>query len=317
MAMSPEPVDGVGLSTLSHRRTAASGNALAVASMLTWAAGFPAAEILLQSWPPLTLIVARTTLAILALVPVWLWFDGPNRILNARWKHALFVGGNGFGLGTYLLLMAQKLTDPVTVTLIVSCAPIIGTLLELRAGTRQLRWQFGLGVLASIIGGLIATSALAPAQLGLGALLAIVSTGLFCWASMATARDFPDLSQAGRTTITLTGGLAVSAPILAITALFGLDVMPTRAVDGQQIGMLLIFAIVATAISQLLFVSSVHRLGVAIATFHMNVAPFYVMIIMVVLGESWNWTQAAGAGIVGLGVILSQARGNPFARRIS
>lgn len=317
MAMSPEPADGLGMPGLSHRRTAASGNALAVASMLTWAAGFPAAEILLQNWPPLTLIVARTAIALLALFPVWLWYDGPSRILNARWKHAIFVGGTGFGLGTYLLLMAQKLTDPVTVTLIVSCAPIMGTLLELRAGTRRLRWQFGLGVLASIVGGLVATSALAPAQLGLGALLAILSTALYCWASMATTRDFPELSQVGRTTITLTGGLIVCVPILAVSALFGIDVMPKATVDMQQIGMLIIFAVIATAISQALFISSVQRLGVAVATFHINAAPFYVMIIMVVLGESWNWTQAAGAAIVGLGVILSQTRGNPLARKIS
>ena len=59
MAMSPDPVRGTALSVSAGRSSALSGNGLAVASMLTWAAGFPAAEVLLQSWPPVALLVAR------------------------------------------------------------------------------------------------------------------------------------------------------------------------------------------------------------------------------------------------------------------
>ncbi|MEX0327166.1 MAG: DMT family transporter [Ruegeria sp.] len=307
--MSPDPARGTTIGLSGKRGSALSGNGLAVASMLTWAAGFPAAEILLQTWPPVALLAARLALAVAVMVPIWVLMDGPRRVLSARWGHAMVVGGIGLGSGMFLLILAQKLTDPVTVAIIASCAPLVAALLELAAGTRRLRWNFALGVVVSIVGGLIATSALAPAQLGLGAVCAVASTALFCWASMATARDFPELSQTGRTTITFIGGLGMAALLVFVSAQLGIDVMPTTAVDAQQAGMLVIYALISMGLSQVLFISSVGRLGVALSSFHINVAPFYVMVIMVVLGEDWNWTRALGAGIVAFAVILAQDRG--------
>ncbi len=308
MAMSPDPVRGNGLGTAAGRNPAASGNGLAVASMLTWAAGFPAAEVLLQSWPPVALLAARLGLAVVFMVPIWVLCDGPRRVLNARWGHAMLVGGLGMGSGMFLIILAQKLTDPVTVVIIASCAPLIATLLELATGTRRLRWNFVLGVVVSIVGGLIATSAVAPAQLGLGALCAALSTGLFCWASLATARDFPELSRTGRTTITFIGGLIMASLLVFGTHQLGMDVMPTSAIDAEQLGMLAIYALISMAVSQVLFIGSVEKLGVALASFHINIAPFYVMLIMLVLGEEWNWTRALGAGIVAFAVVLAQDR---------
>ncbi len=310
MAMSPDPVRGNALTVSGGRTSAVSGNGLAVASMLTWAAGFPAAEVLLQSWPPVALFAARLVLAVAFLVPVWLLIDGPSRVLRARWGHALFVGGT-LGAGMFLIIVAQKLTDPVTVAIIASCAPLFATLLELATGTRRLRWNFAVGLVVSIVGGLIATSAVAPAQLGLGAGCAILSTGLFCWASMATARDFPDLSQTGRSTITLVGGLIVAAFLFFAAGQAGVDILPSAPIDVQQMGMLVIYALVSLGLSQVLFIASVGKLGVALASFHINIAPFYVMLIMLVLGEEWNWTRALGASIVAVAVVLAQDRRVP------
>ncbi len=310
MAMSPDPVRGNALTVSGGRTSAVSGNGLAVASMLTWAAGFPAAEVLLQSWPPVALFAARLVLAVAFLVPVWLLIDGPSRVLRARWGHALFVGGT-LGAGMFLIIVAQKLTDPVTVAIIASCAPLFATLLELATGTRRLRWNFAVGLVVSIVGGLIATSAVAPAQLGLGAGCAILSTGLFCWASMATARDFPELSQTGRSTITLVGGLIVAAFLFFAAGQAGMDILPSAPIDVQQMGMLVIYALVSLGLSQVLFIASVGKLGVALASFHINIAPFYVMLIMLVLGEEWNWTRALGASIVAVAVVLAQDRRVP------
>ena len=49
------------------------------------------------------------------------------------------------------------------------------------------------------------------------------------------------------------------------------------------------------------------RLGVMLASFHMNAVPFYVMMILLALsmGE-WQWIRAAGVTLVILGVFVSQ-----------
>ncbi|WP_240336773.1 DMT family transporter [Tropicibacter sp. Alg240-R139] len=306
MAYSPDPARISAPVAGSARQTIASGNMLGVAAMMTWAAGFPAAEVLLQNWPSLTIITARLIMALCVLFPLWLLVEGPSRILNANWPRALVIGGFGFGVGTYLLLVAQAFTDPVTVALVASCAPLIGAILEVRAKSRRLNKQFAFGVVASIIGGIIATSGLAPIQLGLGALCAIVATTLFTWASMKTVQAFPELGPVGRSTITFSGALLMVATLLVGSAVLGFDVTPRVAIDMEQIGMLAIYAIVAMSVSQIMFIGAVDKLGVAVATFHINTAPFYVMVIMVMLGSNWNWTQAIGAAIVGLGVVASQ-----------
>jgi len=109
--MSYMPVPG------SARAKTAHGNALAVGSMLLWAAGFPAAEVLLQTYDPLALITMRLGMAMLVLVPIWALVDGRAALINARWRRGLWVGAFGFGIGTYALLLAQWFTDPVTVAL--------------------------------------------------------------------------------------------------------------------------------------------------------------------------------------------------------
>lgn len=307
MAYSPDP-GWVAARGPPGRPSALSGNALGAASMLAWAAGFPAAEYLLQSWPPLALITARLLLAVTILIPVWMLCDGFGAIRRARWRRGVWVGGLSFGLGTYLLLLAQSLTDPVTVALIASSAPLSATLLEMAQRSRRLSWNFTLGMGASVLGGIIAATALAPAQLGLGAVSAIASVFLFSWGSMAAVRDFPELSPVGRSTITLAGALMLIGTVFLVARALGADVMPRADFTSAQAGQLAIYALAGMALSQVMWIASVGRLGVALASFHINLAPFYVMLLLLALGAAWSWPQAAGAAIVGLGVMIAHRR---------
>ena len=52
-----------------------SGNALGVASLFIWAAGFPAAEELLDTWHPVALTAARFLMAMVLLMPLWVLAD--------------------------------------------------------------------------------------------------------------------------------------------------------------------------------------------------------------------------------------------------
>lgn len=308
MAIDPEPA-GLAAPILTDRQVALSGNALGMASMMAWAAGFPAAEILLDTWPPLALITARFLMAVGILIPVWAMTDGLAVLRRARWGRGTWVGSISFGFGAWLLLLAQSLTDPVTVALIASATPIAATLLELAQRTRRLSRNFGFGLAASVIGGVVATSGASPAHLGIGAACAIVSVFLFSWGSLMTVRDFPELSPIGRTTVTLAGGMLAMCLVALAASAIGIDVLPRVRVTPDQFGLLMIYALAGMALSQVMWIASVGRLGVAVASFHINVAPFYVMLLMLALGGGWNWTQLAGAAIVALGVVLSQRRG--------
>lgn len=275
--------------------------------MMAWAAGFPAVDGLLVTWPPVALIVARLGMALGILLPLWCLIDGLGSLRGANWGRALVVGGIGFGLGTWLLLVAQWYTDPVTVALIAACTPITATIVELVYRQRRLRAGFALGLAASVLGGVIGVGELPPGTgLWTGIACAVAAGFLFSWASLMAVRDFPDLSPLGRSTITFVGAFFMATILYVIHSFAGFDTIPSAPVTGHQIGLLAIYALAAMALSQILFIASVSRIGVALTTIHANLAPFYVMIIMLNLGHGWSWQQAAGAAIIAAGVLMSQ-----------
>ena len=51
---------------------------------------------------------------------------------------------------------------------------------------------------------------------------------------------------------------------------------------------------------------SADRIGVTIAAIHVNVVPFYVVVLMILFGGSLNLWQLGGAILVAAGVILAQ-----------
>ena len=76
-----------------------------------------------------------------------------------------------------------------------------------------------------------------------------------------------------------------------------------------ELTLLIIMALASIALSQLLWIWGAGGLGILFASLHMNIAPFYVMAIVVVfMGEQWNWSQAFGAALVSIAVLIAQSR---------
>lgn len=282
-------------------------NLICMASMLVWAAGLPAADFLIGPLLPLPLTALRMSLAAGLLLPIWLALDGWAALRGANWGRGIVVGGLSFGFGAFLLVVAQKATGAITVAVISATMPVIGIAIESVMDGRRLRLPLVLGMALSLAGGMLAYAAkIGNLSLGLGALAAFGSVLLFTLGSRATVTAFPSLSPMGRTTITLTGAaLATSLAALLASALGG----PSPdwvAIGGRELLALAIFAFGGMALSQVLWILSVGHLGIGLASLHINAAPFYVMIFLFAMGESWNWTQALGAAIVGFGVLIAQ-----------
>ena len=303
--MSVAGTNATALGGVADRQRVFSGNSLAVGSMILWAAGFPAAEILLQDWHPIVLMTARLMMALAILLPLWMVLDGLDAVRSARWGRGLWVGILGFGTGTNLLLFAQWYTDPVTVALIATTTPLSAAIIEVLGRQRRFERRFALGLLASVVGGAVALGGNLSIDMGWGVLMAVMSGLCFVWASNAAVRDFPELSPVGRSALTFVGAALLTIVIFAVGWDLGWFALPTT-VTGNQMGLLAIYSVAAMALSQILFIASVARLGIALTSFHINIAPFYVMVMLVALGGVWDWRAAMGAAIVGLGVLVSQ-----------
>ena len=257
----------------------------------------------------MALIVMRTMLAVMTLMVIWVWFDGLAKVLSAPWVRGITVGGVGFGIGAVLLLVGQKMSDPVTPAIAAAMMPIAGAAVEVIFDKRRLRLHLIIAIALALIGGLLAGGVnLSDTTFGLGTLFCVIGIFLFAWGTRAATRDFQTLSSIGQTTITLIGCLIVVIIIYGLCLITGLGDIHVGSTSSKNLVLLLIMSVASIAIAQLLWIWGADRLGILFASLHMNVAPFYVMAIVVIfMGEYWVWSQAFGAIIVGLGVFIAQS----------
>ena len=284
-------------------------NLTCFSAMVMWSFAFPIAEFMLASWGTVALVLARQVIGVGALLLCWIWIDGFTRVYRADWSGGLHVGGIGFGLGSITFLVGQHLSDAVTPAIAASMMPIVGALLEVTLDGRRLRPRLVCGIVLALLGGLLATGArLDEGNFGWGSLLCLFSVVLFAWATRATNHRFRSLSFIGQTTITMSGSLIAVSVVLLLMLLLDIPGTAIGSLDRTHLALLLFTSVASLALAQFMWIRGAAGLGILLASLHMNAVPFYVMVIVVLfLGESWNWSQAAGAVLVAAGVLLAQS----------
>ena len=291
-------------------------NANCFAAMLLWATGFVALEYLLDDWGVLSLSSLRLVVSVVFLVLWWGWTEGWAKVFGASWQKGLIIGGFGWGVGSVLLLMGQKLSDPVTVTIVVAMMPIAGAATEIVFDNRRLSRRLIVGLILAVLGGYLATGAqLTQGNFGFGVALCLGAILLFAWVTRATTRQFETLSRTGQTTVTLCGGMLVTLVWYGISIVAGFGETHIGTIDTGDWLPLLIFLLPSSGIAQLLWIHGAGKLGILLASFHMNAVPFYVMAILVSLSlGQWHWLQAGAVALVALGVLVSQMNPGVFTR---
>ena len=73
-----------------------------------------------------------------------------------------------------------------------------------------------------------------------------------------------------------------------------------------------VYALLGMTVSQFLWLFGIKKIGLGLASIHMNATAFYVMIILTIFGGTWNNYQLFGAIIVGIGVYISQSSKKSF-----
>jgi drug/metabolite transporter (DMT)-like permease len=289
------------------RGSLVTANLICLASMVTWAAGLPAADLIIPHMPPVALTACRASLAAAVLLPVWWLVDGRSAVLGANWLRGAWVGFVTLGLASFFVIIALQFNDPVTVAIVSAVMPVIGIVLECVADHRPFTRALAIGLLLSVAGGLIAVNgAEGEVSFGIGVLAALASVTFYTWGSRETVKAFPDLTPLGRSTITIAGGAIVATIAALADGLFRGQWPDWAAIGWVEFGGLAAFSIGSMAIAQLLWIVSVGRIGIGAASMHMNAVPFYVMLMVFVAGGPWNWWQTAGAAIVVTGAAVAQ-----------
>lgn len=286
--------------------SALTANLLCVLSMVIWAAGISAADLVIPLLLPEQLNALRMGLSALFLVVIWCGSEGFGPIRRANWIKGILVGSL-IGLGAWFLVLGQARGGAVTVAVISATMPVVGIALEVFLDGRKLTLALALGLVLAVAGGFMALDFHAGGlSLGLGALFCFASVISFTLGSRLTVTAFPDESALGRTAISLVGATIATVTVVLLQTLAGVALPSFAAWGLRETGALLLFSVGAVGIAQWLFVKAVGRIGIGLTTLHMNATPFYVMLILFAAGGSWNWTHALAAAIVGLGVLVAQ-----------
>ncbi|MFT7466077.1 MAG: drug/metabolite transporter (DMT)-like permease [Brevundimonas sp.] len=284
-------------------------NFLCVFSILLFATGFPAAEYLLKDWDVVSVITARSVFSFILIFFIWVVIEGIRAVRAAKWIKGFWIGATGFGIGSFFILILQSLTSPVIAALAVATMPLAAVSLEMFLDGRKMTRWFFFGVVLVLLGGFVASGATFENDgMGFAALIGITGVALFAWSSRATVKNLPGMTTLGQTAVT-TSGMAGSTIILYFICSIFLDITETASpITLEHLGLVLIYGWLGLGISQIFWIKSVSKLGIGVASFHLNAAPFYVMLILFILGDSWVWSQAIGAVIVITGVILAQQK---------
>lgn len=284
-----------------------SANLICMVSMLIWAAGLPAADHLIPMMVHEQLNALRMGLAGVSLVVFWAAVEGFRPLMQVNWLKGIAVGSM-IGLGAWLLILGQARGGSVTAAVISSSLPAVGIALEVVLDGRKITLALVLGLILSLIGGILALDLKGGGlSLGIGALLCFGSVLTFALGSRLTVTAFPDQTPIGRTSVTLMGAAIASAVVALSQYALGAAPAPDFSAWGAvEVADILLYAVGAMAVSQVLWIMSVERLGIGLSALHINAAPFYVMLILFALGHPWIWTQVAAAALVGLGVLVAQ-----------
>ena len=283
-------------------------NFICVFAILLFAMGFPAAEYLLDDWDVVSVITARNVSSFILIFFIWLAIEGIQKVRSALWFKGFLIGATGFGIGSFLILILQSLTSPVIAVLACATMPVFAVTLEILFDDRKMTLWFFFGVILVLMGGYIASGATFDNNgIGFAALIGLIGVALFGWASRATVKNLPGMSTLGQTSVTSFGMAGISAVLYLFCYILGLT-ETTSVITINHLGLVLIYGWLGLGISQILWIKGISQLGIGIASFHLNAAPFYVMFVLFLLGDSWIWYQAIGAFIVITGVIIAQLK---------
>jgi len=286
-------------------------NSICAMAAILFAMGFPALDILLIDWGFISIAFIRNTMGFILIFFIWLIVEGYKNIIKAKWIRGIIIGALGFGTGSLLLVVTQVLTSTVVAGLAAALTPLAAISLEIIFDKRLLTPKFLMGATLVLFGSFIIIGQdLLKLQFSLGLMIGLVSVTTFAWGGRSAVKHLPEMSTLARTATTMLGMTFFCGSVQLIGLSFNLSPTTIPAITLKHFGLLLIYSSCGLALSQILWIEGVKKLGVGIASFHLNITPFYLMIILFILGHTWDWTQAIGAGIVIFGVTFSQLSSN-------
>lgn len=284
---------------------------LFAAMAVIWGIPYLLIKVAVDEIAPATLVLARTGIATVLLLPIAL-ARGQLRPLLPRWKPLLVYTAVEI-CGPWLLLgfAEQRLSSSLT-GLLVAGVPLVGALLARLGPDRE---RLGRRRLAGLLVGMAGVAALVGFEVGAGDVRAIVAVAFvvvgYALGPAILARSLSDLPSMGV--------VAASLAISAVAYLpVGIAAAPSAWPSGKAVLAVLTLAVVCTAVAFLVFFELIAEVGAARSTVITYVNPAVAVLLgVLVLDESFTVATGAGFALILLGSVLATSRKAPARPMVS
>lgn len=277
------------------------GWALFLAMGLIWGIPYLLIKVSVEVLTPATLVLLRTALAAVILLPIAL-ARGNLRPALARWRPLVLFTIAELAVPWLLLSNAERRLTSSLSGLLLAAVPLVGALLGWATGGERLgsRRLIGLGI------GIVGVGALVGLDVSGGDLLAVLQMAIvaigYAVGPFILARYLRDVP-----------GLGVIAAALTLTAIgyapVGILQMPSVWPPAKVIWSVLVLAVVCTAIAFLVFFALIEEVGPVRATVITYVNPAVAVALgVVLLGEPLTIGIGIGFALILAGSVLATQR---------
>ena len=278
------------------------GWVLFVAMAVIWGIPYLLIKVAVEEISPATLVLARTVLAALLLLPVAL-ARGLVRPLLPRWRPLLLYTVVEICVPWLLLGYAEQRLSSSLAGLLVAGVPLVGALLARFGPDRE---RLGGRRLLGLLVGVAGVGALVGFEVGTGDARAIVAIAVvvFCYAlgPFVLARTLADLPALGVVAVSLAVSAVVYVPAGVLQA-------PAAWPSAQAMLAVLVLAVLCTAVAFLVFFALIAEVGAARSTVITYVNPAVAVLLgVLILDESFTVATAAGFALILLGSVLATSR---------
>lgn len=282
---------------------------LFVAMCVIWGIPYLLIKVAIGELAPSTLVLARTALATLLLLPIAL-ARGHVRPLLPRWLPLLAFALVEICAPWLLLGFAEQHISSSLTGLLVAAVPLVGAVLARFAGDQE---PLGARRTVGLLAGFAGVAALVGFEVGATDVRAVLAVGVVavCYAlgPVILSRSLSDLP-----------GLAVIAVSLGVAALLyvpaGIAQAPHHWPSAKVVAAVLVLAVVCTAVAFLVFFQLIAEVGPARSTVITYVNPAVAVLLgVLVLDESFTVATAVGFVLILGGSVLATSRARAAAPR--
>lgn len=284
-------------------------------AMTIWGGSYVVAHLVLDSVGPFVLLFFRFALAFAVLAP--LARRSGFRMSMVFQKTFLIFGFTGFVLHLALETTGLVYTSPGSAAIVIATAPAITLLCSVFFLSEKLTPLRLAGIALSIAGALLVTQARVESA-GSAALLGnlLVFGGVVAWGAYTVQgkRLSSDVPGIVATAASAGSAIMIITPVALGELLFGKT--PTFT-TGSVLG-LLYLGLMASAAAYGLWNVSLKYVDASVAGSFINLVPVIGVILAIAVGESMTSGQWLGAGVVAVGVWLTErSRKNGSAEEVT